>query len=500
MALRRTARAGLMAAAVALAVAVGSAQASDVAPDARPGCAPERPAVAHHQGGVALDPQPAGAPIPCGVLTGFGSSETRVAVNGSGTVFFNPAVATPGPTQCAGRCESAGLAISTDRGATWSLSPSGSNVDNSLYADPDTNRVFWIPFNVAAAQAEVRISDDDGKTWRTSSACCGSAENPRFMTGVPRVSRTIGYPKVVYLCSNTGYIGGLESVAGARVCSKSLDGGTTFTLIGVLFSKPVAQHSQCLPYGDEFGATDNHDPQAAPDGSLYLLVRCGGAAPDTTDTEYLARSDDEAATWTVLHKVPLPAAPSLDLDELRVDTGGNLYLVRTDPTTFHPLLRVSSDEGATWGPELDVAAPGVEVGAPKNAVSHVFISPHLWEVAVKEPGHVAVGYYGRPTGQTRWDGYLTETWNALAVQPLFWSGRLNADSIDLTDGVTASIGNDFMGTTIAPDGTAWASFFHSVGFAGRLVRADGPDRRRATGRGAVGPVGVAGRGPLPTVR
>jgi hypothetical protein len=306
------------------------------------------------------------------------------------------------------------------------------------------------------------------------------------MTAVPRVSRTTGYPKVVYLCSNTGYVGGLEPAAGARVCSKSLDGGATFTLIGVLFSKPVPQHPQCLPYGEQFGAIDNHYPQAAPDGSLYLLVRCGGAAPDVTDTEHLARSDDEGATWTFLHPVPLPAEGSLDLDELRVDTGGNLYLIRTDRTTFHPLLRISRDQGATWGPEMDVVPAGVQVGAPENEVEHVFLSPHLWEVAVQQPGHVAVGYYGRPVGQTRWDGYLTETWNALDRRPVLWSARLNAESIDLTDGVTASIGNDFVGTTIAPDGTAWASFNHGIGFAGRLVRT-GPGRAgpapRELGRG-----------------
>jgi len=457
----------------------GAAPVSGAPAPPGPGCAPDRPAIAHRPGGPALNPQPPHAPIPCGVLTGFGGAEARIAVDRSGAVFFNPAVKDPGPTSCVGRCAEAGLAISTDQGATWSFSPSptGSRVDNSLYADPDTNRVFWIPFGTATPTLEVRRADDDGKSWQSSSACCGSAENPRVVTAVPRTSHPIGYSKMVYLCSNSSYFGGLESAGGTRVCSKSVDGGATFTILGPLFSKPVPQHTECLPNGEVFGAVDNHYPQAAPDGSLYVLVRCGGSAPAAGDLEYLARSVDEGATWPIVHPVPQPATTANDLDQLRVDTAGNLYLLRTDPTTFRPLLRTSTDGGASWGPEMDLAAPGVEVGHPAQELESVFISPQLWEVAVREPGHLAVGYYARPQGQARWDAYLTETRNALDTQPLLWSARLNPDNVDLTDAMTDTIGNDFMGTTIAPDGTPWAGYYHSTGFAGRLVSASPPGRR-----------------------
>jgi hypothetical protein len=170
-----------------------------------------------------------------------------------------------------------------------------------------------------------------------------------------------------------------------------------------------------------------------------------------------------------VHPVPRPETVAGDLDQLRVDTAGNLYLLRTDPTSYRPLLRTSTDGGATWGPEMDMAAPGVDVGHPASEAEGVFTSPQLWEVAVREPGHVAVGYYARPTGQARWDGYLTETRNALDAQPLLWSARLNPDDVDLTDAMTETIGNDFMGATLGPDGTPWAGYYHSTGFAGRLV-------------------------------
>jgi hypothetical protein len=445
---------------------------AEAATPAGSGCAPDRLAIAHHPGGAALAPQPADAPIPCGVLTGFGGKEVRIVVSGSGAVFFSPAVKDPGPTSCAVRCASAGLAITSDGGTTWSYaeSPTGSRVDNGLYADPDSNRVFWLPFATATPTLAVRFSDDDGATWHDTTACCGSAENPRVVTAKPRSSTPSGYSKVVYLCSNTSYLGGLEPLAGARVCSKSLDGGATFSLIGPLFSKPVPQHAECLPRGEVFAAVDNHYPQAAPDGSLYVLVRCGGNAPSDDDTEYLARSTDEGANWPIVHEVPLPDESAGDMDQLRVDTAGNLYLFHTDATTYHPMMQISTDGGANWSDAIDLAAPGVEVGRPAQEAEEAFASPQLWEVAVREPGHVAVAYYARPDGQERWDAYLGETRNALAPRPLLWSARLNPDDVDLTDAVTDTIGNDFLGAAIAPDGTPWGGYYHATGFAGRLVR------------------------------
>ena len=60
-----------------------------------PGCDPSRPAVAHHAGGVALDPQPANGPIACGVYTGFPGGETRIETGQCGTLMYAPAVGDP---------------------------------------------------------------------------------------------------------------------------------------------------------------------------------------------------------------------------------------------------------------------------------------------------------------------------------------------------------------------------------------------------------------------
>ena len=155
----------LFAIAALLSTLLTSAAASvGATPAVGPGCDTRRPAVAHYSGGVLLRPQPPNAPIPCGVLTGMGGAEARIAIDRTGAVFFNPAVADPGPTNCVGRCAHAGLAITHDNGATWSFaeSPTGSRVDNALAADPNSNRVFWIPFSDASPTLDVRVTDDGG--------------------------------------------------------------------------------------------------------------------------------------------------------------------------------------------------------------------------------------------------------------------------------------------------------------------------------------------------
>ena len=48
--------------------------------------------------------------------------------------------------------------------------------------------------------------------------------------------------------------------------------------------------------------------------------------------------------------------------------------------------------------------------------------------------------------------------------------RLKERCTGVPGAMTNSIGNDFMGTAIGPDDTPWAGYYHSTGFAGRLVR------------------------------
>src|SRR2546422_9828507 len=79
-----------------------------------PGCAPERPAIAHHAGGVAVEDrrgEERRAPVPCSTRTGFRTSEVSIAVTNQGTVLVQPAFPQGGAP--------IGVLRSVDRGGTW---------------------------------------------------------------------------------------------------------------------------------------------------------------------------------------------------------------------------------------------------------------------------------------------------------------------------------------------------------------------------------------------
>ena len=123
-------------------------------------------------------------------------------------------------------------------------------------------------------------------------------------------------------------------------------------------------HPECGNAGEDYSAIDGSYPQPAADGSLYMMVACGGST-------YLARSTDEAATFPVLHRsngasvtLPLPATGpglNLGLSDLRIGAGNVFYLVDQETlesrTTL--MLRVSRDLGRTWSRPVDLLAPGL---------------------------------------------------------------------------------------------------------------------------------------------
>ena len=325
-----------------------------------------------------------------------------------------------------------------------------------------------------------------------------------------------GYPNVIYFCANTN-VGFVSPVISGRLCFKSLDGGDSFTQTGVLFTGAVPQHSECGGNGEIYSAIDGYYPQPAPDGSLYVMVACGGKT-------YLAHSTDEAASFPILHTrsgqplvLPVPPASTGDIGspDLRIDPTGTMYLMWTTLKggATKLVLSLSPDQGRSWTSPLDVTAPGVAV--------------NQWAMAERS-GNVAVAYLGRTQGQTTLDAYVTETKNARDIlnggQPVFWSAAVNGRPILYGDSVQGSgyltlpaglrtpfpppfgnqmFGNDFIGATIAPDGSAWGAFDQDCGpspdsagcqaqddqtrgFAGRLLWAGGSSSVPASppGRGS----------------
>lgn len=477
---------------------------SDRAARSGPGCAGTRPVVAFHPGGELLRPQPADLPVACGVSTGYPGAESHLVVRNDGTVVYTPAVLPKGfagtdtaPIPVGDHSQSnaspGAMVITSDEGGHWRLvKPSGvtwNPTDHSEYVDPTTGRTFFEDYGPIPPAPQLGAEQegpayvnwtDDLKHWHhVVFNDLFLPENPRFTAGVaPKgQAKPKGYPNVLYFCANTN-VGFVSPVIGGRLCWHSLDGGTNWGQPTVLFTGATPQHPECNGQGENYSAIDGNYPQAAPDGRLYVTVSCA-------NTTYLARSDDEATTFPIIHAqgkpVTLPVPPTQTgsvrgTPELRIGKDGTFMLVYQVGTKL--LMRLSSTHGVTWSDPIDLSAPGV------TAVKQ-------WSLANSGDSNFAIAFLGHRKGQSTWDGYLTTGRDVLggirsSSGPVFYTGQLNRPGHPLLfgDSVQGSgylqgpggtnvpypppfnnqmFGNDFIGVAIAPDGTPWGSFTQDCG-------------------------------------
>jgi hypothetical protein len=484
---------------------------------AGPGCASGRHAVAHYAGGAVLRHQPLGAPIPCGMPTGYAGGESAVAVTNSGAVFYAPAVQAFAGVQAQYFLGgNSAFARTTDLGRSWSFVdpkgpstigiqvpgtpldrfagslgyPAWDQIDDKFYADRLTGRLFWTDPDLPSEA--VLWTDDDGASWGYSELPIGfGGEWTQVTTARPRQSATSGYPEVVYACGEYDSIGrDFTTALEGDLCQKSLDGGRSWIVIGQgFFGSPIAAHPQCG------GQTEhpNFSPWAAPDpqGRLYELLFCAGST-------YMIRSYDEGATWPIVARVPfdVPAVGpgGTGAAELRTDAVGNLYLAWSNPGNPNPngsytpsrvYLATSRDGGVSWSAAMDVLAPGVQG-----------IRTHFG-FDVGAPGHVALSYLGKPAGRDRFDGYITETSDALAGRPVFWSATADDPAQPPLDfgqkGSSNGLGLDYVSVAIGPDGTPWASFWDACAEDLPQAHAGCPPARNPPGVTTFGYADYAGR-------
>jgi len=456
-----------------------------------PGCAPDRPAVAHHAGAikVALGGR-ANAPIPCSTNTGFRTSEIGMVVTNSGSVVgFQPGLQTGFPI---------GVLRSTDQGATWDLMlpaspddpPRVSAVDQNMAIDRATGRIFWMSpgYELPGFTQIPRldISDDGGKTWYRGGEPLGF-DHVQIFTGPPTAqlrSLMQDYPDVLYACMGHKPL----------KCQKSLDGGMTW---GPALNIP-------FPPGLEDIQGPAHDCSAfglngvvGADGTVYV-----GVGP--CNRPYIAISHDEGTSWQMA-RVADTEIIGWGMVSPGIDSLGNLYAAFVDRSDRLPYLAVSRDGGAHWNKPLMIGAPDVKEAA-------------LPELLADGTGHVAVAYYGSTNislpfppmcgfasggsgpnlvlscpgyENEKWNMYITETWNAVSHQPLFWSAPLNDPAQPVWYGCSPSemgvvrvdenfvspnppgfeggcqptVGGpaaggriDYYGVNMAPDSTPWVGF------------------------------------------
>src|ERR1700674_3614883 len=206
-----------------------------------PGCAPDRPAIAHHAGGIAVErhgDRDHSVPIPCSKNTGWRTGQLSIAVSNRGTVLLQSVLPSSGLP--------IGLLRSDRDHDSWefvnsTVAPSRmERNDQNLWVDRDTGRIFWssdlvglLTFGIPSrtgTNVYLDHSDDDGKTWVRSAPLPMFFDHTQVFTGPPPESLEHlmqGYPNVVYVAVSGGFTCLVFNFCGTHV-AKSLDGGNTF--------------------------------------------------------------------------------------------------------------------------------------------------------------------------------------------------------------------------------------------------------------------------------
>jgi hypothetical protein len=352
----------------------------------------------------------------------------------------------------------------------------------NMWVDRETGRVFWSNDLVEPVGPEttqrVDHSDDDGETWvRTAALGVFYFDHTQIFSGPPpqKLKNSMqGYPNVVYVVVSGGFPCAPYDFCGTHI-TKSLDGGSTWQPAFALPYPPACADPGVLPTGG-YGLNG----VVGRDGTLYV--------PFTPCEEpFIAISQDEGETWQLVQVADTETIGWGELS-LGMDEQGFLYAAWTSAVDRLPYLSISRDRGLHWSTPLMIGAPGVNEAAEPLLVAGA-------------RGQVAVSYYGSsdaplpfPPGCAGyslgcpgyqyeiWDTYVTETFNALDRNPLFWSATLNDPAYSTWYGATPSSfrvdetafesGNtagtldgpsfsgrmDYYGATMALDGTPWVGF------------------------------------------
>jgi hypothetical protein len=377
-------------------------------------------------------------------FVGQTAESATIGITRSGAVIYAPRIdnSAPAPNNVLEGPEFA--VLSRNRGLTWTALKSGGPTTGGLVppwmsVDPVTSRIWFLTTLPTLCGARISWSDDDGNQWHTNPKVgCPGQGSERVLEGPPPHggATPTSYPHVVYYCGN-----GVDTAPSIVYCYKSLNGGHTFT--------PVSGHPD--PSGSPGTCGVNHAARpgtVGPDGFLYFpLDLCGKLG--------VALSRNEGRTW---QRLPVANTNIQDMyiTSLATDSAGNVYIAWVagrgsssgNGGSGLPYLVISRDHGRKWSKPMMIAAPGVQ------QVRHTAIT-------ATNTGHIAVAYLGSTDGGAHFSGYITESLNALAHRPLFWSAAVNNPARPLMSGSRPQTFGDrlfLISDTFGPDSTPWAAF------------------------------------------
>ncbi|MGH2755892.1 MAG: sialidase family protein [Actinomycetota bacterium] len=398
-------------------------------------------AIVHRAGGIEITTEKLVSAAPDGRFyrLGINGWEPTIGVDDKGRIFYQARNADLAPQ----------VMRSTDEGHTWKIvSPTIAGVptqpislDPLLYLDKDTGRVFTnnIPPDVTCQY--ISFTDDAGESW-TNTGICGHFDHQNIFTGPPPEGgdQPSGYPNVVYFCAIN--LVALSGTSTATTCGRSLDGGLTWLPTGQpAYLTPVPpRDDQSDPWCD--GAVGHGF--VGDDGTVYLpRVWCG--------QPFVSISKDEGLTWDAVQ-----VADNGGLGHeagIAADGKGNLYYTWIAGDGL-PYLALSRDGGESWEKPMMIGPPGIKRAS-------------LPAMDIGGDGKIAITYAGsetpgKKTEKWEWHGYITMTANALAKDPVFYTGTISSKRHPLQRGECGRVRchtlGDFFDVTIAPDGTPWAAY------------------------------------------
>jgi hypothetical protein len=395
-------------------------------------------AIAHYAGGRVIRSKAIKSKAPKAQQSRLdhGAGEPTIAFNKRGDAFI--------PAAEIGLRNTVDVMRSTNNGKTWTnASPrlGGENVhattlDPYVWNDERTGRIYTIDLTVACSI--LSWTDDAGKSWTTNPLACGVPVNDHqtLFGGAPADDRPIEpYESVLYYCWNN---------VASSYCSKSIDGGLTFTATGA----PAYEGAN----GEDGFCGGLHGHGVVGPGGIVLLPR------EYCNQAYLAISKDEGLSWTRVKVAKMETSGGSDTS-VAVDKAGNIYYMFVGRDDALPYIVVSKNDGKTWSkPKM--------VGAPKLREANL---PTIDALGV---GKIAFAYMGsenvkvkkdeRDYASATWNGYVGMTANALKKKPVFYTGTVNKkkDPIYRQKCGPGRCGAvfDFIDVEIAPDGTPWAPF------------------------------------------
>lgn len=331
--------------------------------------------------------------------------------------------------------------------------PHPTSLDPYLYVDPATGRIFTLDWIAGANPycSTISHSDDGARTWVTSPLACGGYDGESITAGPPVSSPTIGYPNIVYYC--TGASLGTGDPLTTPVCTKSLDGGLTFTPTGG------------YPYEDVIGSQDVFpgwpgNPVVDQRGRLFVPKRHLG-------DPWVAISRDEGLTWARVRVATNGAAGAAT--RMAVASDGSLAYTWTGADHL-PYIARSADGGQTWSTPLMIAPPEVDeaalpriVAGPDGALAVAYVATE------NGPGapyydfcnvHLGDCTDGRYEG-VAWDGYLATI--PAGVDPVIRTATAGAPGAPLLVGGCSADGGckavlDFIDLQFDGAGVPWAAF------------------------------------------